>query len=487
MKTANSVKQLLTGTSTSVMTLGAATSGCRTLATAIAAVGSALTVGSTGISFRAEDDAGNWLNGKCTLTATGQVTRTSISSSSNGAGDVTLAGTVRTFALVIDDSDLNALMSASDGIAPAALNDAGALQASDIIVITRGGVEFRSSFSALATLLGAPADTTAPTLTAATGTQTGATTATVSVSTNEGNGTLYCLITTSSTATDAAIKAGLSQVVTSAGTKTFSITALTAATQYYAHFIHADANNNTSTAVHSAAFTTAASAAIPSTMAAPVITAGDGQISIAWTMPTLNNGAFLDATFTASTGQTVTATSSPATMAVPNGTAVTVTGKARNTVGPAANASPASNSVTPAAVPSAPAYLFAPAPYEMPAAGNISNTGYYQPGGAIYIKTAAGAVPAGVNWMWSKSSTVAPCTYLQGGGDVAHQNDRKEAGHTGNWNNGETGNQYYGLFGTSGVYAWGTPGTWYLWAVTSDGFAKPFDNNTGTPVGFTLT
>jgi hypothetical protein len=45
----------------------------------------------------------------------------------------------------------------------------------------------------------APSDTTAPILTLPTGVKTGQTTATLGVTTNEGNGTLYVVSTTSST------------------------------------------------------------------------------------------------------------------------------------------------------------------------------------------------------------------------------------------------------------------------------------------------
>ena len=116
-------------------------------------------------------------------------------------------------------------------------------------------------------LLGA-ADSTAPVLTSPTGTATGATTATVGATTDEGNGTLYAVVTTSATQPSVAqIKAGQthtgaaapwggSVVVTSTGAKTLNATGLTASTGYYAHLVHADAANNNSNRVSSALFTT---------------------------------------------------------------------------------------------------------------------------------------------------------------------------------------------------------------------------------------
>lgn len=113
-------------------------------------------------------------------------------------------------------------------------------------------------------------DTTAPVLTSPSGTATGSTTATVGATTDEGNGTLYVVVTTSATQPSVAqIKAGQnnggtaaayasSQAVSSTGAKTFSATGLTASTTYYAHLVHADAAANDSNRVTSASFTTSA-------------------------------------------------------------------------------------------------------------------------------------------------------------------------------------------------------------------------------------
>ncbi len=114
----------------------------------------------------------------------------------------------------------------------------------------------------------ASADSTAPTLSSASVTSVGTTTGTGNVTTNEGNGTLYSIVSTSATAPSAAqIQAGNdhtgsaavwsgNQAVSSTGAKTLSITGLTASTAYYAHFQHKDSANNNSTVVTSAQFTT---------------------------------------------------------------------------------------------------------------------------------------------------------------------------------------------------------------------------------------
>lgn len=116
----------------------------------------------------------------------------------------------------------------------------------------------------------AAGDTTPPTLTSATGTATGTTTADLSVSTNEANGTCYVVASESATApTETQVKAGQdhtgsaaafdgSQAISSTGTKSFSATGLSPGTTYYAHFMHEDAATNQSSVVTSSSFTTSA-------------------------------------------------------------------------------------------------------------------------------------------------------------------------------------------------------------------------------------
>lgn len=101
-------------------------------------------------------------------------------------------------------------------------------------------------------------DTTAPTLTSPTGTATGATTASGTVSTNEGNGTLYFLASTNASESAATVKAASSQAVSATGSQSVSFTGLTASTTYYAHYVHRDAAGNDSTVASSASFTTSA-------------------------------------------------------------------------------------------------------------------------------------------------------------------------------------------------------------------------------------
>ena len=109
-------------------------------------------------------------------------------------------------------------------------------------------------------------DTTAPSLSSPLGTATSGTTATLSVTTNEANGVLYAVVTTSSTPPSVTqVKAGQNnagtsavfasnQSISSTGTKTFSATGLSAV-PCYAYFVHTDAAGNNSAVSSAASFT----------------------------------------------------------------------------------------------------------------------------------------------------------------------------------------------------------------------------------------
>ena len=127
----------------------------------------------------------------------------------------------------------------------------------------------------------AASDTTAPILTSPVGTQTGQTTATIGATTDEGNGTLYGVVTVSGTPPSAAqVKLGQDNTgaaatfagnvaVSSTGAKTINATGLTSATAYFAHLMHEDAATNQSNVISSAQFTTASSDTVPPTFSVP--------------------------------------------------------------------------------------------------------------------------------------------------------------------------------------------------------------------------
>jgi hypothetical protein len=116
--------------------------------------------------------------------------------------------------------------------------------------------------------LGGAGDTTAPTLTSPFGLPLGDTSAFQGVTTNEDNGTLYFLLTTSATPPSAAqVKAGqdhtgaaaayaFGQAVSSTGIKSNTATGLTSNTAYYGYLMHEDAVGNQSAVSASGILTT---------------------------------------------------------------------------------------------------------------------------------------------------------------------------------------------------------------------------------------
>lgn len=97
-----------------------------------------------------------------------------------------------------------------------------------------------------------------PTLSSPTGTKTGSTTASGTVTTTETGGTLYYRATTNASESAATVKAG-SSITVDALNESVSLTGLTAATTYYLHYLHTGANGDSSVA-SSASFTTDAAA-----------------------------------------------------------------------------------------------------------------------------------------------------------------------------------------------------------------------------------
>lgn len=143
-------------------------------------------------------------------------------------------------------------------------------------------------------------DVTAPTLSGPTDAANGQTASTGSVSTDEGNGTLYSVATTSSTAPTAAqVKLGqdhtgsaatsaVSQAVSATGVQTVNHAGLTAATQYYTHYMHEDAASNQSTVVSASGFVTSA-AGNPELLPNPDFSTGSHWVPQAGV--TIQNGA----------------------------------------------------------------------------------------------------------------------------------------------------------------------------------------------------
>lgn len=130
---------------------------------------------------------------------------------------------------------------------------------------TVAGTTRASSWSNVVTVV---VETAAPTLSSPTDVSTGTTTGTGTVSTNEGQGTLYWVLSSATnTPTAAQVRAGQdhtggaalksgSQAVTATGVQTVPFTGLTLNTTYYANYEHSDPTPNHSTVSHADGFTT---------------------------------------------------------------------------------------------------------------------------------------------------------------------------------------------------------------------------------------
>lgn len=290
MQISDLVAETTSATSCATITLLGAVAGFRTFA-------SGFTVGATGIPVCVKSTTGAFEIGLFTLTSASLLTRTSIISSSNGGAAVTFSAGTKDVNCTVPAAILNGMASASAptvttvatpdtfklagfdasgvpqqisvtnlvasiGVADASLPAAGTLLDSDIMTVTRAdGTVYQTTYGTVKGGVAPAADTTAPVLTSATSASTGSTTGSGSVTTNEANGTLYWIASTSASGvTVAAIKAGSSVVVTSTGSKAVTVSGLTAATAYYIHFLHRDAAGNDSTVAISPSFTTASAA-----------------------------------------------------------------------------------------------------------------------------------------------------------------------------------------------------------------------------------
>lgn len=139
-------------------------------------------------------------------------------------------------------------------------------------------------------------DGVAPVLSSPTGTATGSTTASGTVTTDENNGTLYFLASANATETAATVvSTGSSQAVSASGVQNVTFSSLTAETGYYAHYVHDDDASNRSNRVSSAQFTTDAEPAGGSAYRAVTIMPASDTISSV-------SGSKAGATITVNTG-----------------------------------------------------------------------------------------------------------------------------------------------------------------------------------------
>jgi hypothetical protein len=156
--------------------------------------------------------------------------------------------------------------------------------------------------------VGPVVDTTAPTLSASDASGTGYTTGEAEVATNEGNGTLYLVVTTSATPpSQAQVKAGQNHAgaaatfaddaaVSASGAQTpLSITGLAHTTTYHVYWMHEDAEGNQSAVLADSFSTTAAAVPDAFVLADWDIVAGDEEADVTINdLPTENGASITD-------------------------------------------------------------------------------------------------------------------------------------------------------------------------------------------------
>lgn len=391
-----------------------------------------------------------------------------------------------------------------DGVQIHQLDAASALADADIFPLSQSSAAKRTTLAAIVAYViskmpTAPSDTTAPTLSNPTASQTGQTTANGSVTTNEGNGTLYFLATVNATETVATIKAnGATQAVSSTGSKAVSITGLTAATQYYLHFVQTDAANNDSTRVTSTAFTTASAADTTApTLSSPTgtkmgQTTATGSVSTNEANGTLYRYVSTNAVESATTVKAANVTQAVTSTGVQN---VSITGLNQNTtyylhfVHTDASNNTSLVATSGAFTTDAASSTMADT-YTATTGVNFPSSSGYDGGSApnrywaqlvnVYIKNGTNYPPQSpqIKCCWGKSATVAPVTFSNGAWPT-------EVPYTANGGSGGNvpssiigmqhfdANSYPGLFKPDvTVYGGGTPGNYYFWILYPDGSAE---------------
>jgi chitodextrinase len=501
MKFATRVKELMatSATSTSTITLLGPVAGFRSVAKAIA--GNALTAGDTGVCFMVEDNAGNWEEGMYTLTSATQLTRTSVTASSNDGAAVTFPNTsTKTVFNTVPGSFLASLLSTADGITPAQLAALSSVSASTKLL----GLDANNGVVTVAAGLlpggtgGGPGDTTVPTMNGSlTSANVSATAATLNWSAaSDAVGVTGYEVSKDGGTTYTALGVVLS----------YTYTGLTASTVYAMRVRAFDAAGNKAAPLSLSVTTAAASG----DTTAPNLAGSLTTTNVTATGYTMNWQAATDNVavtgYETSTdgGTTFSDAGNVTSRAITGATASTTYNlrvRAYDAAGNRSNVLSASVTTNAAAAGMDTKYAMyntdgkgGAAAVVYPAPGNISTNGYYAADVSLYVRTPAGTAALAaevVQVAWSKRSGGVPvkpdlATYTQNG-------QKRALTRLGGWGDGDTPNSngYYGLYSTNGngsLFIWSaTGGTFDLWLFYSDGSAEPYDNGTGTPVGLVLT
>jgi len=223
---------------------------------------------------------------------------------------ITDAGTILPAHFTIAGSTVSAAVLTSSTLVTLTISSTAIEQgaAAPLITYTQPGTGLQEGGVDIPTFETAPVnnstvDTVAPVLSSPLGTPTGSSTATGSVTTDEGDGWLYYTVTTGTTDTSGNILAGSSQAVSATGSQLVSATGLTGGTNYYFHFLHQDAATNKSVISNSALFTT--DAAVGPVLFAAQINSAGSSLLLTFSEAVQESGS--ESAVTLSTGNTLSA------------------------------------------------------------------------------------------------------------------------------------------------------------------------------------
>ena len=494
MKFADLLKQSTASTSAAVITLGTGVSGFRTLAQAIA--DGELSAGDQS-TFMVRDAAGKYEFSLFTVTSATTLTRVEVRrSSNNGAAETFGAGVV--VANIPDAEWLSQLLGTADGVELSSLPIVSSLISGDQALILRAGAAYLAPTSLLAGGTGAPADTTAPTaptsLASSSVTQTSFTVSFTAGTDNVG-------VQRHEWSLD-----GTSWTQIASGT-TFNVTGRTAGTTYTVRVRTVDTSGNVSTA---ATLSVTTSAAAGGDTTAPTMSGSITTSNITSSGYTFSYSAGTD---NVGIDHYETSIDGGATW-VSNGASLsrTVTGRPASTTDnlrvrahdAAGNISNVLTATVTTSAATGPVYVLSSFTKgdgtAFPTTGTMTSAGsesYADTSILIKIKTAANAVPPNdaIKFVWGKSATVCPVADYSatvvptnsGNGNTSTRTNAVGGGaKAGSWST--SADAAFGTYRNAATfYAWGTPGDWYLWVLTSDGFIGVAKDAQGNPAKWTLS
>jgi hypothetical protein len=424
-KFADRLKVSGTAGAAGVFNMGAAATGCRTLAQVITEGSSdplEIKVGDTGVRFTISDGSGNWLEGSFTITTSSSITLETIESSSAAGASPTFSGTLTIYNCATAKF-LRGLLGAADGIGMHQLTAAPSTPDTYVMPI---------------------ADP-------ATGNTYSVTVATLKALFGAGAGTGGATDTTAPTASSAAV-----------ANATPTVVAITMSEAMNTSFVPAAAAFTVGG--HTVSSVAISGSTINLTVSAAFVN-GEAARTVSYTQPGTNNARDVAGNLLA------------------NFTGLAIT----NNVAAAANTLDTKYAMRSTDGNGGTAAVKYPAPGNISTNGfYVGDVSLYIRDGAGVAALASEVVMWA--WSKRSGGVpVKPdlSTYTQNGQKRAPS---RLGGWTDAQNPGSNGYYgLYDNSAGGTLYIWGTAGTYDLWLFYSDGSAEPYDNGTGTPVGLVLT